>query len=226
MYMCTCIWTCVSVTENVSDCKLKGMSVKIFFNIFFFDIFVYTFFRFISMSLTASHVTVHVTPHHSTTTTATTTTMESGEAPFNRRAASTQLWWVESCSLPSRWPIPIPAVPFYVVKNTTSPWSTDCEGNIFCQTLMQLLQAAYIFFEKKKEKKKHNFQENKKWENEKNKNWKTWKNMSILFRFVRFITSLIRSYSKMWPEVIKFPYMLFFDTCHFRSLYYFCLVIK
>ena len=45
------------------------------------------------------------------TTTNTTTIIQSGEAPFlNRRGASTPLWGVEACSLPSRRPKPIPAV--------------------------------------------------------------------------------------------------------------------
>ena len=39
-----------------------------------------------------------------------------GRLRFNRRGASTPLWEVESCSLPSRWPNPIPAIPPYVVR--------------------------------------------------------------------------------------------------------------
>ena len=35
---------------------------------------------------------------------------------FNRRGGSTPLWRVESWSLPSRWPNPIPAIPPYVVR--------------------------------------------------------------------------------------------------------------
>ena len=35
---------------------------------------------------------------------------------FNRRGAPTPLWGVESCSHPSRWSNPIPAIPSYVVK--------------------------------------------------------------------------------------------------------------
>ena len=39
-----------------------------------------------------------------------------GRLRFNRRGASTPLWRVESCSLPSRWPNPTPAIPPYVVR--------------------------------------------------------------------------------------------------------------
>ena len=45
-----------------------------------------------------------------------TTTIQSGRLRFNRRGASTPLWGVESCSLPSRRPNPIPPRPPYVVR--------------------------------------------------------------------------------------------------------------
>ena len=35
---------------------------------------------------------------------------------FNRRGAFTPLWGVKSCSLPSKWPSPIPAIPLQVVR--------------------------------------------------------------------------------------------------------------
>ena len=44
------------------------------------------------------------------------TIIQSGEAPFNKRGASTPLWEVEACSPPSRRPKPIPAIPPYAVK--------------------------------------------------------------------------------------------------------------
>ena len=52
-----------------------------------------------------------------------TTIIQSRDAPFffrgdalAPRGASTPLWGLESCSLPRRWPNPIPAIPPHVVR--------------------------------------------------------------------------------------------------------------
>ena len=62
-----------------------------------------------------SHVN---TTHHTTTTTTQQQQQQYNlvRLRFYRRGASTPLWGVESCSLPSRRPNPIPAVPSNVVR--------------------------------------------------------------------------------------------------------------
>ena len=73
-----------------------------------------------------------------------------GRLRVNRRGASTPLWGVESSSLPSRWPNPIPLVPPYVVRTphlhgvrtteeTSTELCTDTSMNI------QLVQGAGSF---------------------------------------------------------------------------------
>ena len=62
----------------------------------------------------SNHTTPHSTRRHHATNN--NNTIQSGEAPLNRRGASTPLWGVESCSHPSRRPNPIPAIPPYVVR--------------------------------------------------------------------------------------------------------------
>ena len=49
---------------------------------------------------------------------------------IDRRGASTPLWGVKSRSLPSLVAQPNPSCPALCRQNTTSPWSTDCGGNI------------------------------------------------------------------------------------------------
>ena len=49
------------------------------------------------------------------------------------------LWGVEACSPPSRRPNPIPAIPAWCRQDTTSPWSTDYGGNVYGETLIQML---------------------------------------------------------------------------------------
>ena len=90
-----------------------------------------------------------------TTTTNTTTINVSGEPPLQQAMRFHPLWGVESCSLPSRWPNSIPAVPPDVV--TTAHLHTGYGGNIHSQTLIQMVAMIYIWKKssKKEQKKKH-----------------------------------------------------------------------
>ena len=66
---------------------------------------------------------------------------------------------------------PNPSYPALCRPDTTSPRSTDYGGNIFCQTQIQMQEAAYMK-KKGREKKKHIFRAKEKRENEKMKNMK------------------------------------------------------
>ena len=54
---------------------------------------------------------------------------------------------------------PNPSYPALCRQDTTSPWSTNNGGNIFCKTLIQMLEAACI---QKKGKDETQFQERQK----------------------------------------------------------------
>ena len=73
----------------------------------------------------------------------------------NRRGASTTLWGVESCSLPSRWPNPIPAIPPFVVRTPHLHGAPTTEETsvvivFFCQQ-----RNVFRKKEKKKEKRRN-----------------------------------------------------------------------
>ena len=66
-----------------------------------------------------------------------------GRLRLNRRGASTPLWRVEACSLPSRWPNPIQAIPPFVVKTPHLHGAPTTEETSFVKPPIQRLEAAY-----------------------------------------------------------------------------------
>ena len=67
-------------------------------------------------------------------------------------------------ALPKQAAQPNPSYPAQCRQDSTSPWSTDYGGNIFCFTMIQMLEKTNEekTLIRKKEKKKHNFQEKEK----------------------------------------------------------------